>query len=198
MQKLVDWGCIEVESKQDARGGYINLHHTLPLEAWEVLRTIDDIRNSGLRKCGDLINTSFPDSVPDSKTAPKSQNKTEKPCHNDDADLIQASISPMSLGKKSASSLGKRVPSARKYAMQYAKSMEFLYSKDRKGGYDWEITNPAAEKFIRDHGKEAAQVLLNWAQEQAELHGRVKVRPDMFDFVWARFEEDQHTWSIDV
>jgi len=199
LPQLISEGYIEVESVQLKRGAPENVYHVCSICDWLIYRQ-NEYGSLGNRFRGDDDKDTNPSSSC-SLPAPEIpiETKEEKPCHNDDADLIQASISPKSTPKnESASSLGKRVPSPVKYAMQYAKSMEFLYSKDKKGRYDWEITNPAAEKFIRDHGKEAVLVLLNWAQEQTEMHGRVKVREDMFDFVWARFEEDQHTWRIDV
>jgi len=119
---------------------------------------------------------------------PQSESKTENPCHNDDVDLIRTAITPTSEPKKkSTSSLGKGVPSPIKQSVLYAQSMEFLYSKRRNGSYDWDVANTAAEAFIRSHDINAAELLRNWATSSRGYHGLLKVRSDMFEYLWGEF-----------
>ena len=189
LPQLISEGYIEVESVQLKRGAPENVYHVCSICDWLIYRQ-NEYGSLGNRFRGDDDKDTNPSSSC-SLPAPEIpiETKEEKPCHNDDADLIQASISPKSTPKnESASSLGKRVPSPVKYAMQYAKSMEFLYSKSRNGGYDWELANEEAEKFIREHGKESAQVLKNWALSYVNFHDRVKIQPSMFEHLWTDFQ----------
>ena len=186
LPQLISEGYLECESIASTRGGYENTYHVRSLYDWPLHRQSVDGSPIDGRLVNDHKDTNPSSSSTDSNS--QSESKTENPCHNDDVDLIRTAITPMSEPKKkSTSSLGKGVPSPIKQSVLYAQSMEFLYSKRRNGSYDWDVANTAAEAFIRSHDINAAELLRNWATSSRGYHGLLKVRSDMFEYLWGEF-----------
>jgi hypothetical protein len=208
-KELVLEGYVRTESLPCSRGGKISLYHVQPLSLWRLYAQVDDPIVSEVRPIVDPI-VEYPTAKKDHKDLnlkdsilknenPQSETKTQKPCHSGGVDFTQASITPTIAVKKAAPPLGKGVALDLSQVVQFVKSMEFAYKVGKKGNYDWEVANKAAERFILESGSAACSILFDWAVAYPGFQkGCVKVNNNMFDRLWAIFEEDQHTWSIDV
>jgi len=205
-------GYIRLESLPAVRGGVMNLYHVQPLSCWAIYAQFDDPSLSGVRPSvepslsgaspsGDHKDTN-PSSSSCSLPAPAIpiETKTEKPDQSGGVPASpQASITAKIAVKKAAPPLGKGVALDMGQVVQFVKSMEFGYKLGKKGNYDWEVANEAAERFILERGSAACSILLDWAVAYPGFQrGCVKVDKNMFERLWAIFEKDQHTWSIDV
>jgi predicted transcriptional regulator len=185
MQKLVDWGIITVERVPDERGGFINLHHTLPLEHWDILRQVADLRKTGVRKTG-VRKTGGLNKIEGEQEENKNKN------NNDDETRVEPpKASEETVKPKAASS------SVSREAVRYAKSLEWLYSKSRNGSYDWEKVNRAAEDFLQKVTPEWSQAVADWLENHAkEWTGRVRIQKDMFFRLSHDFELSKTTMEF--
>jgi hypothetical protein len=197
LPQLVSEGYLECEIVASTHGGYENIYHVRSLYDWPLYRqSVDRLPVDG-RPTVDHKDTNPSSSC--SLPAPEilTETKAEKPCHNGGVDLTQASITPTIAVKKAAPPLGKGVALDLGQVVQFVKSMEFAYKLGKKGNYDWEVANEAAERFILERGNAACSILLDWAVAYTGFQkGCVKVNKNMFDRLWAIFEEDQHLVSL--
>ena len=200
LPELISEGYLEVESLQLKRGAPENVYHVRSICDWLIYRQIEyGSLGNGFRGDDDKdTNPSSSCSLP--VPAIPIETKTEKPDQSGGVPASpQASITAKIAVKKAAPPLGKGVALDMGQVVQFVKSMEFGYKLGKKGNYDWEVANEAAERFILERGSAACSILLDWAVAYPGFQrGCVKVDKNMFDRLWAIFEKDQHTWSIDV
>jgi len=190
LPQLVSEGYLECESIASTRGGYENTYHVRSLYDWPLYRQSVDRSPIDRRLVDDHKDTNPSFSSTDSN--PQSEPKTENLPFHDDEDLIPLMIEQTDEPKKkSPSSLGRGGPSPAEQGVTYAISIHFLFVQRVKGKYAYRVANAAAERFIRERGMNAAEDLRKWAEKRWDLRGSVKVRPDMFDFLWDLFQIDE-------
>lgn len=192
LPELISEGYLDKEELPLGSGGYENVYHVRPITDWLIYRQVVDGFLSDGRLGNDLNDTNLNDTNSSLSQTSVSllETKTKEPLPQCGGEISLTSITPIEPVKNAIPPpLGKRNYSSAELAVVYAKSMEFLYSKRGKH-YDWDTANLAAENFICEHSLKSAEIVRNWALDRRDLHGMLKVKDDMFEFLWARFIDD--------
>lgn len=200
LPELISEGYLDCETLDCKTGGVMNVYHVRPITDWLVYRQTVDASQGNDRQTVDASlgkhykDTKYPSIDP--ATAPMKPNDTDPkkrktPSQRDDVFNSTCIGGKNSAADKKTSSHaeGKDSSYPSGEAVRYALSMEFLYSKRKVGSYDWKTANEAAQIFLDEFGYDSAALMRRWAESFTDIHGRVKVKERLFNWLWDQFEK---------